>query len=373
MGKNMTAASRANSLHSRIDTTWLSGPKVSMINGTNQATVGQIRDYTGSCWDWYHYVSCPQTDALTVNGDGTVPYYSASLRDPSRGINLGGNSSLYLVERDHGALVAYDTLLGIRTGDGASLTLLGQILNNTRDPLDAKGEQLDLRAANLNGYWVSATNGAQIEAYDAKGNRTGRTEGFEHKFEIGIPGSSVDTLGDAQFIYLPANGSYTLGLNATKKGSFDLKVRKVYGDSTVSSTVFLNNIVDSGSKASLTLDEGRTPMLALDKAGDGRNSLAVQPTALLNAETDADVAAPTISLSAPRSSYGRGTVVTWSASDELSGLNMEQGLIDPASKTPQVVSNGQTVKLGAGEHTLQVLAQDKAGNTSVQEVKFTVR
>jgi pimeloyl-ACP methyl ester carboxylesterase len=257
LGKNQYASGYAQNFHDRLDPSWVTGPRISFINGSGLATLGQIRDYTGSCWSWFSYKPCPKTDLLNVDGDGTVPYFSATLQDGWRGINLAGEASIHIVNREHGALVQYDTVLGIRTGDGPSLTALGQILDNTLDPVYSSNfataktfgsylaaPQLPARPSGsklgLSGYSISATDEVELEAVDAKGKHTGPVGGKDsQKYEQGIEGSTVDKVDGTQQVFLPENGSYTLRFTASKAGSFDLKIRLMQGDKLKQTAVYL--------------------------------------------------------------------------------------------------------------------------------------
>ncbi len=380
LGKNQNAAAFAQNLHDRLDTAWPGGPRLSFINGSGLATLGQIRDYTGSCWSWFSYHPCPKQDFLTVDGDGTVPFFSATPKDASRGLDLSGNASIHLVNREHGALVQYDTFLGIRTGDGPSLTLLGQILNNQVDPL---GPGLQSNAQNtadltasrtrLSGYWIGVTNGAELEVYNAAGAHTGHVAGQANKFERGVAGSQVETLGDSQFVYLPAGNRYNLRMKATAAGAFDLKIRQLDGDDIAQSALYLNVPVQAGGEAQLDFAglNGSLPALRVDSQGNGNFDRTVKAN-LLDRAASQDKTGPTVNVVAPRVVKTGSFTARWQADDSLSGLSLQQGLLDRDTASAQVVANGQSLKLSPGRHSLQVLAQDRAGNTSVREVEFQV-
>jgi pimeloyl-ACP methyl ester carboxylesterase len=387
IGKNQTAANRAQSFHDRLDNLWGGGPRVTLINGSGQATIGQIRDYTGSCWSWFSYKPCPKTDTYTVDGDGTVTYYSATPYDPSRGLDYSGATSIYLVNREHGALVQYDYIAGIKSGDGVSLNLLGQILNNQVDPiypavassserlgvLKNDPEKLKTSRTALQGYWLGVTDGAQVEVVDEKGNRTGRKPGKNSAVETGVEGVRVETLGGSEFVYLPANKRLNLRITADKSGSYDLKIRKLNGDRIEATALYLNVPVSAGEVTEIEFNDfdskGNAPTLA--KGKNTAQATSLQPI-ILDANASLDQDAPQIQIDPVRVVARGATRLTWSASDALAGLHLEQGVLNPDSANPQLVKKGQLVQLAPGDYTLQVLAQDRAGNTSVRDVKFTV-
>jgi pimeloyl-ACP methyl ester carboxylesterase len=403
LGKNQNAASLGQIFHDRLDTSWPTGPKLSFINGSGLATPGQVRDYTGSCWSWFHYVPCPKTDVLNLDGDGTVPFYSASPYDGSRGLNLSGEAAIHIVNREHGALVQYDRTLGFYTGDGPSLTLLGQILNNTVDPIGGSAakspaswdsltrSENDLTAARtparrparltLSGYSLVATDNVRLEVNDARGRHTGKLAGADQKYEQGIEGSNLDTIDGSQLLYLPASGQYTLRLTAQTGGIFDLKIRYLDQDNIRQTAVYLNVPVQAGEQAEFELNGWREAKSApelrfsqdynpAEKGDSLKRGRVVKASAVLDASASNDQAAPLISLSQPAKLSNGETLLSWKTQDGLSGLQLEQGILDGGTAGEQLVQSGQHLKLAPGPHRLEVLAQDRAGNTAYKELKF---
>ncbi len=379
LGKNQNAATLAQNFHDRLDPAWIAGhPRLSFINGSGMSTLGQIRDYTGSCWSWFHFVACPKTDLLTVDGDGTVPFYSATLSDPSRSLNLSGGASVHIVNREHGALVQYDKFLGIYTGDGPSLTLLGQILNNQVDPI-GPGSFFALTSQvaparpvkiGLTGYEISVTNGTEIEAYDSQGHHTGRIAGQPHKYEQNIAGSNLEIGGESQLLYLREGGNYKLRLTAGNAGSFDLKIRMLEGDTISQTVLYLNVVAGPGEVGDFSFsglrNGGRPTALHL-----ANTRQPVEPTAILDARASLDREAPLIKVNTPRLKPGRAQL-DWEVKDGLAGVHLEQAIVDAGTATEQPVQNGQQLRLTPGTHLLQVMAEDRAGNSSVKEVSFEV-
>lgn len=112
--------------------------------------------------------------------------------------------------------------------------------------------------------------------------------------------------------------------------------------------------------------EGTVPVIATCKdlagnTGDGTATVKVDKTA------------PVVSVTNPVSGTYPNTatvVLTWTASDLLSGLDGQVAKLDGNS-----VTNGHNVNLfleALGTHTLEVSATDKAGNSTTQQVQFTV-
>jgi pimeloyl-ACP methyl ester carboxylesterase len=381
LGKNQNAANFAQNFHNRLDNNLnFGGVRFSMINGTGLGTIGQIRDYTGTCLNWFWFVPCPKTDVYNVDGDGTVPFYSASPNDATRSLNLTGNASIHLVNREHGALVQYDRFLGIKTGDGASLTKLGQILNNQVDPLGITTMRLatlegdmstSAKNSKLRGYALTVTDGAQIEAIDEKGKRSGKKADKENQTENEIEGGSFDTAGATNYAFLPLDSGYVLRFTAVANGSFDLKLRLMEGDEIKGTVVFLNVPVKMGEKAELKLN------IRGNEADAGKLKLELEngekfaPTAVLNRRASQDTNAPDLNIDQPRINKN-GVTLNWSAEDKTAGMNFTQAILNPTSANPQKVERGQPLKLSKGKHVLQVIAQDLAGNTIVKDLAFMV-
>ena len=65
-------------------------------------------------------------------------------------------------------------------------------------------------------------------------------------------------------------------------------------------------------------------------------------------------------------------MVAWDASDDLSGLLNQWGVVDSGTASALMVTNGAIIALSSGQHTLTVLAEDRAGNAAQQEITFAV-
>ena len=322
---------------------------------------------------------CAKTDLLNVDGDGTVPYYSATPYDSNRGLDYTGGASIHIVNREHGALVQYDRILGIYTGDGPALPILGQILNNQLDQIGGNffavtagevgnltqtGSKPQPRKIGLTGYAITTTNEVELEAYDAEGQHTGKITGSDHKYEQKIGGSSLEIAQDSQLLYLPEGGKYRLHLTASQIGSFDLKIRSLSGDTIKKTTIYLNVPVKAGDQAELTVGTN-----GLRLTGEKKT---LEPTATLNEQGSLDRAGPILKLAAPKVNGDR-VRLAWEAKDDLAGLHLQQGLVDAGTPGEQTVQNGQQIRLASGSHVLQVIAQDKAGNSTVEEIRFEVK
>ncbi len=165
LGKNQVAQSKTDAFHSALDRQHnggVNGVRWAALVGYGQGTPGQIREYTGSCWSWYHYVACPKRDETPTDGDGTVPTMSVAMGDPWRDSLIDSGAQRWYIQRSHGDLVERDYTLGVATGDGPALTWIGDMLSG-RAPMGATLGSDNTTSAvqtapqsKLSGAWVSA-------------------------------------------------------------------------------------------------------------------------------------------------------------------------------------------------------------------------
>ncbi len=393
--KNATVISMAESYHTAYDSQrhgGVNGVRWAALVGYGSGTLGQLREYTGSCWSWYRYVPCPKRDELPVDGDGTVAVMSAAMGDPWRGTFINSGAQLWYIQRDHGDLVKGDYVLGVRTGDGPALTwigdlLAGRIAMNSVTTQGAFGTTAQNGAkptrapqATLGGVWIAALGPVAMRVQDTEGRATGRERGAEAAADA-IPESRYERLPEGEFAHMSRDVPLTITLAAEGDGSVDLKVR-VLGNGRVERTaVYLGVPLSANGAARLTLRPGTGraaapqgwPALEVDSDGDGAFESSVAAAAVLDARASLDSTPPDVQLAAPDVTQTGRVVVRWQARDDLAGVLREQAVIDPDSATPVFVRNGEALALPAGEHTLQVLAVDRAGNAATREIAFTVR
>jgi pimeloyl-ACP methyl ester carboxylesterase len=402
--KNSTVIGMAETYHSAIDgqrNGGVNGVRWAALVGYGSGTLGQIREYTGSCWSWYRYVSCPKRDETPVDGDGTVAVMSAAMGDPWRKTLINSGAQLWYVERGHGDLVKADYVLGIRSGDGPALTWIGDLLAGRIAMATASGATLNsatlgaataaqepntakpqrVPQAQLGGAWIAALGPVAVEVRDAEGKTTGRKRGQQAEVQQQIPASRFERLPGGEFVFLKHDAPYMLSLVAEEAGSTDLKLR-VLGNGKVERTaVYLGVALGPLGRAELEIRRGTGranapqgwPELIVDADGDGVFEGRIAAAAVLNAAESADQSAPEVTIDAPAAEAAGAATIRWRATDAGAGLFAEQAVIDPESHTPQLVQNGATVTLAPGEHRLQVIAIDRAGNAASRELVFTVR
>ena len=226
------------------------GVEVTIIAGSGIATVGQIiEDYAFD----FAGIKIPKTDMRYVNGDKTVPLVSAALKDGKK--SLSGSARVYYTKQSHGALFA----------GGPAMDLVKKIIKDDSSlPSGVSAEPFK-----FSGTGLSVHSPVNIHVYDASGNHTGLTENGD--FEANIPGSSYDSLDEAKFIFLPAEGVYTVKLVATGEGNFDFKIRKFADDVNTQTVLYRDVPLTTHTLAQATLDTNSTgqPVLALDIDGNG--------------------------------------------------------------------------------------------------------
>lgn len=217
---------------------------VILIAGSGKNTLGQIVEENN------------HKDMRYINGDGTVPLFSASLVDTSRSKSLLGNAKVFYTKQEHGELVA----------SGSALALVKNILEENSELPDG----VSTKAYSLPLVWwlFSKHSPVNMNIYDSLGNHTGlTTDGFE----TNIPGSSYDTLDDEAFIFISDNGTYNIKFEATDNGSFDFRVRK-FENENVSQEILYNDVpLTTSTKAELSFNtsSSQSPIMYVDEDGNG--------------------------------------------------------------------------------------------------------
>lgn len=325
LGHNTGLFGPSEALHSLDnDLTNTNGVEVTNIVGSGMSTLGQIIekysiDFLG--------IKIPYRDEISVNGDQTVPLFSASLIDSGRNKSLLGDAKVFYTEQEHGNLVS----------SGPALNLLKNILNNDSQLPDG----VSITSYSFSGTGISVHSPVDLHAYDAFGNHTGPT--VDGDFEENISGSSYDTLDDAKFIFLPDDGNYNIKFEATDQGSFDFKIRKYENDTISEETLYKDIPLKTSTKAEAQLDtsSSQSPIIQLDEDGNGTVDQNIDPTANLTGNAVYDQTPPqtTISLDGTKGNndwYTSDVKVTLQANDETSGSGI--------NKIEYSLDNGQSVQ-----------------------------
>jgi pimeloyl-ACP methyl ester carboxylesterase len=390
--KNGTVINMAESFHSALDgqrNGGVNGVRWVALTGQGYSTLGQLREYIGSCQTSSGTQPCPKRDETPVDGDGTVSTMSSAMGDPWQNLLIDSGAQRWYVEREHGALVKRDYVLGIVVGDGPVLPWIGDLL---RGAIPMSGAAATTQAAGApssapvqpaSGAWISALGPVALQISDAEGRKTGRQRG---EVDAGKP-EAVDTryerLPDSEFVAIKQDRAYTLSLAAEREGSVDLKVR-VLGKGRVERTaVYLGVLLGANGRAQLALPQGvgraastqAWPALQIDADGDGVFERTAQASAILDASASADVAAPQLNVEQPPATAALAGNVTirWRAADQGAGVLLESATLNPGTANARPVKNGETLRLAPGQHRVLIVAQDRAGNASSQELIFNVQ
>ena len=258
------------------------GVDVTVIAGSGQPTLGQIIEEGA------------KKNMGIINGDKTVPLFSASLVDNSRNKSLLGNAKIFYTNQEHGNMVA----------SGSALNLVKNILNNSSQLPDG----ISSEAYSLPLIWrvFSVHSPVNMHIYDSLGKHTGPTS--DGDFEANILGSSYDTLDDAKFIYLPNEGNYKIKFEATDNGSFDFKIRKFEGENISQEVLYRDVPLTNLTKAETQFDtaSNQFPVLHLDKDGNGTTDEDINATV---DQASTPTLEPTATLAPQPTSSGTALVV----------------------------------------------------------------
>jgi hypothetical protein len=338
--------------------------KISLVAGTSQCTVGQIRKVselvTGRSpgrVDTFDYQQ--------VDGDGTVVRQSAALTDPATGQNAAGRATVYYRPFNHAQLV--------QNGKGLNLALA--LINDVTgiDP----GAPQPARNCEI----LSVHSPMKVMVTDASGNHTGTTGTGAVE---DIPGSRYEEFGDMKLIMLPTSGTYTASFSGTGTGQATVRLRRVVSGTLDQTTTYLNIPTSASATASLSFDagQGTSGSLSDNVNGDGSNIITISPNPLTGPAAS-DTTPPAITGVAPADGTNilqggpsglTPVSVSWNATDAESGIDTSFAIIDGDNAAQSLqLSAPQVIELEAGTHTLDVFTTDKAGNLAHIRTSFTIQ
>jgi pimeloyl-ACP methyl ester carboxylesterase len=325
------------------------GVDVVVIAGSGLATLGQIREYFDIDSDGN---KTRKKDAFTINGDQTVPLFSASLEDLDRDKSLLGDAKIYYTKQEHGELV----------NSGPALNVVKNILQDKKDLPDG----VFLNPYPFSGTQVSAHSPVTLDVYDENGNHTGASS--DGDIETNIPGSSYDTLDDAKFVFVPNNGTYTIKLNATDQGSFDFKIKSYENDSLSKELVYSDIPLTTDTFAETQLDtlSLESPILSLDEDGDGEfdeeiSEDSITPTstpATIEAQNETETQNSTeTQSSASSTTVTPATIEALSSSETLNSTASTEVLgIKTSSATVKPIEKNETNQAMSSEHEPEAIS-----------------
>ncbi|MFA6227330.1 MAG: right-handed parallel beta-helix repeat-containing protein [Candidatus Paceibacterota bacterium] len=347
-GINSALFLQAEDLHEDIDNFDLKDTDVYNFSGCGLTkTIGSITAKKKKTWTslWQETVDDYNIDY--VNGDGTVPLYSA--------VGPFGDHNYYVKEAIHSELPSTsgvpETIFSILTGDDTSI--LSNISTSTG-------------FCDITGRVISTHSSVVLDIYDNVGNHTGPTDTGD--IEYNISGVSYDRISDNTFAFLPDNTqNYRIlikpienvpsyDLSVEEIGSNDTKVRKTYWHRVP--------IKDISSNSQIYISSTSTEyIIQEDENNDGLFETASSPSV----ET---VASSTYSISdllppeTTSSISANGTVSLMSVDDNTGVLSVEYSL-DGKSWIPY------TEPFNASGKTVLFFSTDNVGNTElIQEIKI---
>ncbi len=345
------------------------GVETYIISGSGLSTLGQIIeknmiDFAG--------ITLKKKDELIINGDETVPLYSASLNDPFRNLSFSGNASIYYTKQKHSSLVS----------NGSALNLVKNILaGDSQIPNGVSSTPFP-----LNGHQLSVHSPVNIHVYDSNGNHTGPTS--DGDFEANIPDSSYDSLDDAKFIFLPDNGTYRINFEATDNGSFDFKIRNYQNDQITEAIIYRNIPLTNTTKAQTFFITSFDPFpILIDSDGNSIFDSQVGPSGQISGSDLDDQTPPQVSINAiPKTIWPpNGKMVDVTITGNSSDPNIYRTKITVEDEyqqvEPVVTGFNQTIKLQASrreddkdgrKYTIKATAEDLSGNFSEAKVEVIV-
>ncbi len=366
---NQTVFNMAEAFHNRLDFSWDSGipvPEVDLIVGTGLCSIGQYQS------TWRIKVGPVRIDPIVrineVNGDGTVPLFSASLYDPDRGIDHRGGANVYYVAKK------YSSHAFLLSKEPISQLVLNLLMGDSNLP-DGIIQEADV-PKKCSGATINIESPVDLHVTDAIGNHTGWADIEGAMIEEGIPDSQYEEIEETKSVYLPDDGEYTIFLKATDSGSFNLILRLYRSDGTEKTIVYLRAPLTITTTGEMVFDTSsiEPPLLNLDHNGDGLTDDIIEATSILDSTESVDSKPPQIEIFGPKQGQvlAGSALVEWQSNDDLSGILNEWGYIDMGTPNEILVFNGEVAILPYGEHTLTVLAEDRLGNASQEQVSFTV-
>ncbi|MCR4306229.1 MAG: hypothetical protein NUV73_04050, partial [Candidatus Daviesbacteria bacterium] len=180
---NMTVFGIGEQLHTLIDDIFNqpNGTTIYEIVGTAQPTLGQIHE---TWWITWPVNLISKTDEIYINGDDTVPLYSASLKNDS--LDISGAFKIYYVEQKHSDLVS---------SGGTAMQTVRSILDNDNSlPVEVKDEKIYLE-----GEQISLDDG-ELDLYDEENRHCGLNSNWE--MEENIPDVTCTTSGNTKHAFV---------------------------------------------------------------------------------------------------------------------------------------------------------------------------
>ncbi len=350
---NMTVFGLGEQFHSFLDpiTTHVNGTKIYEIVGSNQPTLGQIHE---SWWITWPVNLIPKTDEIFINGDDTVPLYSASLKSDS--LDISGAFKIYYVEQKHSDLVS---------ANGSAMQTVRKILEDDNSlPVNVQSDKYT-----LDGKHISADGDVDLDLYDDLGNHTGLNSNGE--IETNIPHSFYTTSGKTKHAFIKKKSpKVTVKVKSSTRKNINIRIRHYQSDSVTKTTNYQDvptNTTPITFPVDPTID---APPIISTAIGNVPPTEATGSSAL-----DQTSPQTTIQIQGTQNEDGAYTspaTVTLTGNDAQSGIYKIECSLD----------NGQTVQTYTepfvistpGAITIQFRAIDNLGNSELpQSITITIR
>ncbi len=361
-GYNTALFTPAEELHQQIDTTLpvILGGQLTLIVGSGQATIGQIEERNvvnvGN-------IAINKRDIHMINGDGSVPLFSASLDDSTNGHLLTGNAQVFYTKQNHNQLPQ----------DSNTLGLINHIF--TGNPGDTyTNPAITTQPFPLNGWLVSVHSPVTLDLYDENGLLTGTSS---TNIETAIPNTYYDTVDDTKYIWVDNISNYYLKFKATSAGSFDLKIREYNNNQIVQAILYKdipltqNTIVQSR----LNTDNFMIPILQIDADGDGTWESLVDPTETTHEHIDNLPPTTQITVSGEQGNQGwyKDTATIQLAAEDNQGGSGGVKIHYSVNQEPMKQYSTPFQISSEGVSTLTYYSEDQVGNTETlkeQQIKI---
>lgn len=356
---NMTVFGIGEQFHNSIDPNYnqTNGTKVYEIVGTAQPTLGQIHE---TWWVTWPINLIPKTDEIYINGDDTVPLYSASLK--SDALDLSGTTKIYFTEQKHADLVS---------GNGTAMQTVKAILNDDNSlPVEVKDQKIYLE-----GQQISLDDG-ELNLYDDQNRHCGLKDNGE--MEENIPEVTCTTSGTTKHAFIKKKAA-KVKIKTTRKTptnsskTTNLKKKTYKQDKIVKTTIYKDIKIPQAGKVEFTLDPtlDSNPLLTLYPDSTKTENTTLDPTSEATGSAALDQTSPTTSIRISGTEDSNG-IYTNPVIITLTGSDAESGIL----KIEYSIDNGQTVQTytgpfiisAPGKTAIQFKSIDKLGNEEIPQV-----
>lgn len=310
------------------------------IAGSSQPTLGQIKE---GWWINWPFKIFNRYEEIYINGDDTVPLYSATLKNSFRDLSAG--AKIYYVEQTH------DKLVNI---NGEGMQTVKAILEEGDIPVTVKDQKISLE-----GQHLSVDQDTDLDLYDEDGNHTGLKSNGE--VETNIPDTFFDTLGNTKHVFVKKKAKKVkVKVTPKKETKINFTISYYQEDTVKKTSVYRNIPVTAISQIEFDLDPKviMSPSLPID-------GISMPPTTEVEGEEALDQIPPQTHIefsTSPDSSgnYLSPLTINLTSSDQGSGiLNTYYSLDNGENILPYVSPITLTTP---GTYTLKVYSTDKAGN-----------